>query len=51
MTLALEPGARVRVWTALAAAACAFISMPAIAGTIKEQLAILLADGIGVHAL
>jgi len=40
MTLALEPGVRVRVWTALAAAACALAaSMPAIAGSIKEQLA------------
>jgi Domain of Unknown Function (DUF930) len=40
MTLAPEPRARMRVWTALAAAAgCALVSMRATAGSIKDQLA------------
>ena len=37
MTLALGPG--VRVWFALAVVGCALASTPAIAGSIKDQLA------------
>jgi Domain of Unknown Function (DUF930) len=39
MSLAFEPGGRVRAWLAAGAAVCAFLSSPALSGTIKEQMA------------
>jgi hypothetical protein len=39
MTLALEPGARMRAWLALGALGCALVSTAAMSGSIKDQLA------------
>jgi hypothetical protein len=39
MTLAFAPGACVRAWFPLAAAGCVLASLPALAGTIKDQMA------------
>jgi hypothetical protein len=39
VTLAFELRARVRAWFALAVAGCALVSTPALAGSIKDQMA------------